>query len=42
MLVRPLQVPVTDPPNTQPSSPYASATRSPARRVRSVVVWIAL
>ncbi|QBH03150.1 M23 family metallopeptidase [Xanthomonas oryzae] len=42
MLVRPLQVPVTDPPNTTPSAPYASATRSPARRVRSVLVWIVL
>ncbi|UXA53960.1 M23 family metallopeptidase [Xanthomonas prunicola] len=42
MLVRHLQVPVTGPSNTPPSSPRLAATRSPARRLRSVVVTVAL
>ncbi|AVQ07711.1 TPA: M23 family metallopeptidase [Xanthomonas vasicola pv. zeae] len=41
MLVRHLQVPVTGPSNTPPSSPRP-ATGSPARRLRSVVVTVAL
>lgn len=42
MLVRHLQVPVTGPSNTPPSSPRRVATRSPARRLRSIVVSLAL
>ncbi|MCL1502152.1 M23 family metallopeptidase [Xanthomonas nasturtii] len=41
-MVRILQVPVIDPSNTPPLSPRAAATRSPVRRVRSVVVSGAL
>ncbi|PPV05666.1 peptidase [Xanthomonas bromi] len=42
MLVRHLQVPVTGPSNTPPSSPRPTSTPSPARRLRSVVVSVAL
>ncbi|MBV6815833.1 M23 family metallopeptidase [Xanthomonas campestris pv. passiflorae] len=42
MLVRHLQVSVTYPPNTPPLSARRVSTRSPARRLRSIVVSIAL